>query len=273
VFRTRLLTAIVAIPLVLALNTLGGLWFFGLIAAVLTVAVIEFCRLVERGHFRPAPAFSLALLWVLLLDAQYPRPGPGWTLLGPGVSLVLMGSLAWQLAHRGRNPMADWALSVAGPLYVGWLGSYLIRLRGLEEGMWWVLTVIPANWLADTGAYFVGRTWGRRKLAPTLSPKKTWEGYVGGIVVAMAGTAGLAALWGRWAGPNGPSPIEGLALGALIGTLATLGDLAVSMLKRQVGVKDTGTVFPGHGGALDRVDSLLWAAVIGYYFALWLHGA
>lgn len=272
-FRTRVLTAIVLVPLVVVLIGFGGLWFLALVAAILTVAVVEFCHLMRRNDFRPAPAFAVALLWVFLLDAQLSQVDVRWRLLGPGVSLVVMGSLTWQMAHRQGNPVVDWALSMAGPLYVGWLGAHLIRLRALPEGTFWILTALPAIWLADSAAYSIGRAWGRHKLAPTLSPGKTWEGYVGGIIVGAPATAGLAALWGVWAGPAGPGPVDGLVLGFLVAVLAPLGDLVVSMMKRQVGVKDTGGLFPGHGGALDRVDSVLWAAVIGYYFVLWLYGA
>ena len=268
-FRTRLLTAIVVVPLAVLAIGLGGLWFFTLVAAILTVAVLEFCSLMTRDRFHPAPAFAVAFLWVLLLDAQFPR----WGILLPGVSLVLMASLSWQMAHREGSPVTDWALSMAGPLYVGWLGSHILRLRNLPEGLWWVMTALPAIWLADSGAYSIGRAWGRHKLAPSISPGKTWEGYVGGIVVSGLATTGLAALWSLRAGPAGPAPTDGLALGLLVSAVAPLGDLVISMVKRQAGVKDTGTLFPGHGGALDRIDSLLWAATIGYYFALWLHAS
>jgi len=211
------------------------------------------------------------MLWVLLLDAQFVE----WRLLGrrvlePGMILVLMASLAWQMAHREGSPVADWALGVAGGLYLGLCGAHVVRLRGLPQGEWWVLTALPAVWIADSGAYLVGRAVGRHKLAPTISPGKTWEGYAGGVLLGAPLTAGLAMLWGLMANSPGPQPLEGLALGLLVATVAPLGDLAISMMKREVGVKDTGTLFPGHGGALDRVDSSLWAAVIGYYFVLLL---
>ena len=241
---------------------------FGLVAALLSIAVFEFCRMMERRCFHPAPFFALAMLWVLLLDAQFPH----WGLLGPGLTGVLLTSLAWQLTHRQGSPVNSWALSIAGSLYIGWCGAYILRLRGLPEGQWWLLTVLPAIWLADSGAYFVGRVWGRHRLAPVLSPGKTWEGYIGGIVVGTLATAGLVILWGRWSGPSGPTPVDGLGVGLLVGTLAPVGDLVISMVKREVGVKDTGTLFPGHGGALDRIDSALWAVVIGYYFAVWVRG-
>jgi len=256
------------VPLAVFIIGRGGLWLFGLVAALLCIAVLEFCRMMERKRFRPSLFSALATLGVLLLDAQFPR----WGLLGPGLTAVLLASLTWQLAHREGSPVVNWALSVAGPLYVGWCGAYIIRLRNLPEGQWWLLTVLPAIWLADSGAYFVGRTWGRHRLAPVLSPGKTWEGYVGGIAVGTLATAGLVALWQRWSGPLGPTLYDGLGVGLLVSTLAPVGDLVVSMIKREVGVKDTGTLFPGHGGALDRIDSALWAVVIGYYFAVWIRG-
>ncbi len=266
VFRIRLLTALVAIPLVIALIKAGGWGFFALVLLVLTAATVEFCQLVGKIHFRPAIPLAIALLWILLLDAQFPHQG----ILGPGMSLVLLGSLAWQMAHRQGNPVADWALTIVGALYIGWCGAHLLRLRNMPEGLWWTMTVLPAIWLADSGAYLVGRAWGRHKLAPTLSPGKTWEGYIGGIVVGTLLTTGLAALWSMVSGPTGPRAIDGLGIGLVVCTLAPAGDLAVSMIKRQVGAKDSGTLFPGHGGALDRVDSTLWAAILGYYYILWL---
>ncbi len=268
-FRTRLLTVAFLLPLALAAIGLGGVWLLGFVVVILTLAVVEFCRLVERGGFQPATGFAVLLLWFLLLDAQW----PAFKLLGPGLSLVLMASLAWQLAHRDGSPVADWALTIAGGLYVGWCGAHLIRLRALPDGLWWMMTALPAIWLADSGAYSIGRAWGRHKLAPTLSPGKTWEGYLGGIVTGTLGSGGLMTLWGLRGWPSRPDLVEGLWLGLLVATLAPLGDLVVSMIKRQAGAKDSGKLFPGHGGALDRVDSVLWACVIGYYFALWLHGS
>ncbi len=265
VLRTRLLTALIALPLVVALIRLGGIAFFALVALVLSVAAMEFCRLMEKDRFHPAMPWALLFLWVLLLDAQFPQ----WALLEPGLSFVLLGSMAWQVFHRGEKPIVDWALMAGGALYLGWCGAHILRLRSLPDGLWWVMTVLPAVWFADSGAYLVGRKWGRHKMAPTLSPGKTWEGYVGGIVLGTLLTAGLAALWSLAAGPQGPRAVDGFGAGLIVALLSPLGDLAVSMIKRQVGVKDSGTLFPGHGGALDRIDSLLWAAVLGYYFILW----
>jgi len=270
VLRTRLLTAAVLIPIAVCCIYLGGLLFLALLVLLLTLAEIEFCSLMAHDGFRPALAFGLGMVWLFLLDAQFST----LRLLQPGLALILLSSLAWQLFHRRGSPVADWALTVTGGLYLGLCGACLIELRCLRDGLWWTLTIVPAIMLADTGAYFVGRAVGRHKLAPTLSPGKTWEGYVAGVITGGVMTALLASLWRVVPGAGTTvSGVHGLILGLLIAILAPLGDLAVSMIKRQVGVKDSGRIIPGHGGALDRVDSILWAAVIGYYyvqvFALW----
>lgn len=269
--RKRVLTAVVALPFVIAAIILGGLWFFSLILVLLSVAAIEFCALMKQDGFSPAPVFAVALLGILLIDAQFPTWRPfGYRILVPGVSLVLMASLTWQLAHREGHPTADWALSMAGGLYLGWFGAHMLRLRNVPEGEWWVLTAIPAIMIADSTAYFVGRKWGRHKMAPTLSPGKTWEGFAAGVVIGPLVAAGLAALWRWFAGPAAPNWLAGLVIGVAVSIAAPLGDLVVSMMKREAGAKDSGTLFPGHGGALDRVDSILWAGVIGYYLSLLL---
>ena len=174
--------------------------------------------------------------------------------------------------ERGREEAGtDFAITLSGVLYIGWLGAYLVSVRSLPEGMWWVLLVLPAIWFADAGAYFIGRAFGRHKLSPRLSPKKTWEGYIGGVVVAPIGTALLAVLWASLAGPGSAiTPLDGAILGLVLGVVAPLGDLGESMIKRQFGVKDLGKILPGHGGAFDRIDLWLWAAAIGYYIIIWL---
>lgn len=267
--RKRVLTAIVALPLVIAAIVLGGLWFFALIMALLTVAVIEFCQLMSKAQFSPTPAFGVALVWLALIDAQFPDWRPfGYGILEPGLALILMGSVAWQLAHREGHPTANWALSVTGGLYLGWIGGYMLRLRNSPGGEWWIFTAIPAIMVADTAAYFIGGRWGEHKMAPTLSPGKTWEGFTAGVVLGPLAGMGLASLW-RWlAGPPGLNWLAGLLVGGAVSVVAPVGDLVISMIKREVGAKDSGALFPGHGGALDRVDSILWAGVIGYYVSL-----
>lgn len=266
----RVLTAIVLLPLGLAAIWVGGQVFAGVVALILVLASWEYTGLMRAGGVQAArwlvPACVLLIVGV--------RFWAGFAATDWLLSLVVLVLMARHLAayERGRGQAAtDFAASLAGALYVGWLGAYLISLRSLPEGEWWVLLALPAIWLADSAAYFAGRRFGRRKLAPRLSPNKTWEGYLSGILVGTLGAAGLAALWEMAAGPGTAiTPGRGALLGVALAVLAPLGDLAESMIKRQMGVKDSSHLIPGHGGALDRIDSWLWGAVLAYYFIVWL---
>lgn len=265
--RTRLLTAIVLIPIVIWLVYLGGLPFLALVAGLTALAEIEFCLLIAR-RFQPSHLFGVALVWLFLLDARLTQGG----LLRPGLVAVLSLLLIWQIVRHRHLKTADWTGVIASGLYLGAYGSCLIKLRQLPgDGLWWTLIAVPAILFADSGAYFVGSAWGKHKLAPSLSPGKTWEGYGGGILVGSLTAAFLAWLWGFRTSPGSAiTAQQGLLLGALISGLAPVGDLAVSILKREAGVDNSGKLLPGHGGVLDRLDSVLWAAAIGYYYVVWL---
>jgi phosphatidate cytidylyltransferase len=162
-------------------------------------------------------------------------------------------------------------ITLGGTLYLGWLAAYFISLRQLPYGFWWMLLGMVTVGAADSGAYLIGKAWGRHPLTRYLSPKKTWEGYAGGVAAsALAGSA-FGWLVGFAAGAaSGITPLKGLILGILISTFAPLGDLAISMIKREMAQKDSGDFFPGHGGVLDRIDSWLVMAVIAYYTVIGL---
>jgi phosphatidate cytidylyltransferase len=161
--------------------------------------------------------------------------------------------------------MVDWALTLAIAIYLGWPLSFFPLLRGydvgLSHGAWWVLAVLFGVWGFDTGAFFAGRFFGRHKLAPNISPGKTWEGVIGGMVLSI--TAALLFTVKPLAVPW----YLAILLGILVGVAAVLGDLAESLIKRQTHVKDSGHIMPGHGGMLDRIDSLLFAVIVVYVFA------
>lgn len=266
----RTLVVAVLLPIGLAAIILGDLWYFAAIALILGLAAPEFSRLFETGGYQPA-GFLMIAGTLLLVTSRYflGFDGSDWAL-----SLIILGAMAYHLVafERGR-PQAgvDFSITVAGVVYLGWIGSYLISLRHLPGGMWWVLTVLPSVWLADTGAYLVGKAIGKHKMSPRLSPGKTWEGFLGGIIFATLGTPLL--VWGYLslgATALGLTPLHGLWLGLVLSLLTPLGDLGESMIKRQVGAKDSGTLLPGHGGMFDRIDSWLWAGVIGYYLIIWI---
>jgi phosphatidate cytidylyltransferase len=153
-------------------------------------------------------------------------------------------------------------------VYIGWIGAYLIDIRYLENGMWWILLVLPAIWVADMAAFFIGSRWGRHKLSPRLSPKKSWEGYFAGVFFGTLATVGLAVLW-RALGGMDVTWWKGAILGFVLTSLTTLGDLGESMFKREAGVKDASNIIPGHGGVLDRIDSWIWGAALGFYSIIW----
>jgi phosphatidate cytidylyltransferase len=268
--KQRVLVAAVLLPIGLVAIYLGGVAFTAIVAVLLGLAGWEYAQLFRSGDYRPASALVVA--GVLLIVA-----GRWWNGLESApwiITLLVLASMTVHLVayERGRNQAGtDFAVTLSGILYIGWLGAYLISVRSLTEGLWWVLLVLPAIWIADAGAYFIGRAFGRHKLSPRLSPKKTWEGYLGGVVVGIAGTALLAWLWATLSGPGTAiSPLDGAILGLILAVVAPLGDLGESMIKRQFGIKDSGKILPGHGGAFDRIDSWLWAAAIGYYIIIWL---
>lgn len=257
---TRTISAALLLPLVLGGIYIGGDLFFVGVGLVLALATFEFVKLMERGDFHPALLFSWGFMGVGLFVAR--DPDVSW--LRPAIAGLLAGSLVWQLLHAERPaPTAGWALTIAGGLYIGWMGGYLVALRQVPDGLQWLLLALIITWSADTGAYLVGSNWGRRKLAPKLSPGKTIEGTVGGWLTGIV-------IGGLLAGLMGLGVLNGLALGALIGIASPLGDLGISMMKRQVGAKDSGQLIPGHGGMLDRIDSILFTVVVGYYYVEWV---
>jgi phosphatidate cytidylyltransferase len=267
----RVLVAAVLLPIGLAVIYFGGLAYFALIALILCLAAWEYVQLFRAGGLHPAG--FLVIGGVLLITGGRAMDGfesAPWIL-----SLITLAAMAYHALtyERGRDQAAtDFAVTLGGTLYLGWLGAYLISLRDLTDGLWWVLLALPIVWLADSGAYFVGRWRGRRKLSPRLSPKKTWEGYLAGILTGVLGGALLAYLWGSWASPqSGIVPWHGVVLGVVLSLVTTMGDLGESMIKRQVGMKDSSNLLPGHGGALDRIDSWLWAGVISYYVILFFY--
>ncbi len=263
--RTRLLVGIFLLPLVILVIMLGGAVYRIGVIGLLVIGVWELNRLMKAAGFAPPLLVSWLLLLVIVLAPDRPD------VLGPGLAGVIILAMAFALRayhHGDRSPLNGFALGLGIPLYLGWLGMHLLTLRALPGGQWWTLIVLPCTFAADTGAYFTGTWLGRHKLAPKISPKKTWEGYAGGVVFAVAFGLLVGCLWGAYEPQM--LPWHGAAIGLLIGVVSPLGDLTVSVFKRQAGVKDTGRLIPGHGGAMDRLDSVLIAAVLGYYFVLWL---
>ncbi len=263
--KTRLISALILLPIGIALILIGGGPFDLAMAFIFTLAAYEFVQLMKLGKFAPNLVFASALVWVLLLDAILPYS----SLSRPAVALVLIAALTWQMRHREGSPTANWALTVAAGVYFGLTGAHFILIRQLNNGQWWLLLALAGTWLADSGAYFVGRKFGVHKMTPSLSPKKSWEGLAGGVAFGVIFDALLAIVLSQILNVSLPW-WSGAALGLIGALIGVLGDLSISMIKREVGAKDTGHIIPGHGGVLDRLDSLLFTVVASYYFILWV---
>jgi phosphatidate cytidylyltransferase len=269
--KKRLLTSLWAIILIVP-----AVWFdrpiqwFTVLAAIAgLLAIIEFYRMVGVSKVLPMAVCGtvLTLMFTIL-------PQLHWDINISLVSLFVTAAIALPMIlglflPRQEGLFRLWAWTLAGVLYIGWFISYLVSLR-IDAGRNWVFLVFFVTFASDSAAYFVGRSFGKHKMAPAISPGKSWEGAVAGIVgAALAGF--IFTLNTFFQVPL--SAISGIVLGVLVSVFGQIGDLAESMLKRGTGVKDSGTVMPGHGGILDRLDSLLFAGVVVYlyYVFVFLH--
>ncbi|MBI2848362.1 MAG: phosphatidate cytidylyltransferase, partial [Chloroflexi bacterium] len=279
--KQRIITALAGIPILVAAVWFDAPlpWFTVLIALLGMLAALEFYRLVKA---RVPPLTYLGMAWAsLFILSREPRllafltphsdlfaamaPRFDFNLLTPllftsAIVVSLFRLIAWKSKEQAFN---SWAWTMAGILYTGWLLSYFVALRGTADGRNWVLLALFATFASDTAAFLVGRTLGRHRLAPAISPAKTWEGAIAGVFGAVV----VSLLFTL------PSPlqlslsfVQAIVLGILVSIFGQLGDLVESLFKRNMGVKDSGRTIPGHGGLLDRMDSVVFAGVVVYYY-------
>lgn len=250
------------IPFFVWLVGFAPAWVFS--AFVVLVGALgqwEFSRMFARAGMESFP--QLGLLSGLVVTASFSRP-EATTL---ALTIVVAGLLSAGL-WRGWSGAPRWtasALTLLGVLYVNWLIGHALWLRALPHGVGWIFLLVWVTWVGESAAYFVGSLAGRHKLAPVVSPNKTVEGALAQFVMSPA-----AAVAGRWWFFPECSPGDALAVGLLLGVVGQVGDLVESLLKRICAVKDTGGLIPGHGGLLDRVDSLLFNTPAVYYYARFL---
>lgn len=260
--RTRVLTAVIAIPIVFAMAYLGGWWFYLPLGALLLLGGHEFCALMRSAGYNPSEPACLGLVAALLIDSILPGYRIGRFAL---VATIAIEATRHIIRNQTKGFLVNWALMLAGALYVGGLGSHFIALRALPGGLGWLALAVIPTWVCDSAAYFVGTSRGRQGFFTAISPHKTWEGFIGGwLSGAIAAVA--AGLFLKL------TLAQAIVLGLVLPLAATFGDLAESLLKRQVGAKDSGTFFPGHGGVLDRADSLLFVVPLVYYYLIWVVG-
>ena len=272
----RVITAAVGIPVVVGLILLGGIVYALVAATILTIAALEYYAATDPAHGpTPQPRARGA---ATLLHARIPA-----LLAAAAVFLLaiaaregfdeLTGALALGVAAlfvplilRGdpEAGLRDWTWAVPGIAYIGFLGAHLVLLRELDDDGKWVFLAVLGTWASDTFSYFAGRAFGRHHPVPKISPGKTDEGFIAGYA---GGFASIIVLDTALDLPM--STVEAALLGLLFPAAAMIGDLAESLIKRGAGVKDTSELVPGHGGLLDRLDSILFTVPLVYYFVIW----
>ncbi len=257
----RVITALIAAPVAVGLTFLGGWFFGGFVLVVALLAQWDLYGLAEAGGARPLKSVGLVAGGLLVLRALVPFAVP------LAVTLLIAG-LAVELYRRIDRPLDNVALTVLGVFYPAVLAGYLVDLRlgsapvlGDFEAFALTATIMLAIWASDSFAYIVGRLVGKTPLFPRISPKKTIEGSVGGVLGAVAMIALLKLVWVPFLDWS-----DVVVLGIICGALGQLGDLAESLFKRSVGVKDSGAYFPGHGGMLDRIDAMLVAMPLVVFY-------
>jgi phosphatidate cytidylyltransferase len=264
--KHRVITAAVGVPLIILAIWFGNPWFTLLIAAAALAGAYEFYHMANFD--RREPLIYLGLLWALalVLSPHYRSPD----VLPIAITAAVLISLICLLCRPSKEgAFRNWAWTIVGAFYVGWMLSHWLNLRGLEDGRNWVYLAMLTTFANDTGAFFIGRARGKHKLAPAISEGKTWEGAVGGLICAILGAIVIATVL------NLISPFafrywQIMLLGFLVGLFAQLGDLVESLLKRNMGVKESGNLLPGHGGILDRFDSLIFVGAVVYYYVIWV---
>ena len=248
----RELTAAVLIPLVLALVVAGPNWAFSLlVGAAGLLALLEFYAMLTGAGLAVPRWAGLALLCAILAAAH--RESAPELVVAAGAAILILPALVMFSSPPESVLLASSASTVFATLYVGAGTASFIGLRHL--GWKPVVLLLAIVWAGDSAAYYVGKNWGKRKLAPVVSPKKTWEGFWGQMAGGTAVGAAAAALIG-----GAEQVLAGAAIGGAVSAVAVVGDLVESTFKRSCSVKDSGTTIPGHGGFLDRLDSLLFAA-------------
>jgi phosphatidate cytidylyltransferase len=285
--KQRVLTSVVGIPILIAAIWFHGPWFTIVAAGWGFASVLEFYSILRKNKIPIITAFGA--LWTVLIII-YPYLASTFSgffadhpLLETShfIPLLLTAAVILPLVYKvlirtGESAFPGWIWTIAGILYIGWLLSYFVALRefssaelGTDFGRNWVYLALLATFASDTSAYFIGKTWGKHHLAPAISPKKTWEGSVAGVIGAII----VCLLFTL------PTPLQlplnywqAVILGLLVSVFGQIGDLTESLFKRNMSVKDSSQLIPGHGGFLDRMDSVAFAGIVVYYYVVWVAG-
>lgn len=250
--RQAVITALVLLGLIIVAGILGEVAFFVLASAVVLLAQYELLDALHQAGYRPVRTFALACGAAMLLVGFFEQP----RLLAAVLAVAMAGSFILALRpRRGPNAMSDVAWTLLSVAWIGGGGAAAVLIMRIDPGgLLLLISFVLITAGDDIGAFFVGTRFGHHRMAPSISPKKSWEGFVGGLALALAGGAGF----GYFVDPLGVT--NGLGVGAIAGFLAPVGDLVESMAKREIGIKDSSGLLPGHGGFLDRLDAIIFCA-------------
>jgi phosphatidate cytidylyltransferase len=276
-------SALAGLPLLILLvfaegpPAIAGLLFTIGISGFAVFGAYEYFRALRLRGFEPSERLGYIAVVLIQFAVWTVSRGKGADLIPALLAFLVIIALTLRVFRHEPEPLANIGVSVLGVLYVGGLFSYLIFLRSIPgtihlpvpfvtlpemmRGAWIVLYVFAVTFSTDTGAYLIGRKWGKTLLAPEVSPAKTREGAIGGVVVGTL----MSVAFGSWIGLP---VLHCLVLGLVLSAVGQVGDLCESALKRDVGVKDFGSFLPGHGGILDRCDSVLFTAPVAYYYLI-----
>ncbi len=258
----RILSAAVFIPACLLIVIAGGWLFILSVSIVLGVAAWEFWHMFRQGNYSPSSFILIGGTMIIVITRAFNKSNLSLMTLSSLIFLA-MAYHTFNYEKGATTAGIDFCITVGGLMYVGWLGSYLILLRTLPEGLFWIVLSILGVGCSDIGAFLIGSKLGKHKISKRVSPSKSLEGYLGGVASgALFGLLFGTVVQNYSANING---LNGLIIGMIVSLVALLGDLGESMLKRQFDLKDTSQLIPGHGGILDRIDTWLWAAAISYY--------
>lgn len=260
----RVISVIVLAPILLYLVYLGGIPFLIGCFLILGISAYEFGHIYNRDEKCKTPIALLVVMVLLLASARY---FIGFDASQRMMTSCIMVSMIWGIfayEHHSTRAAFGFAVLVTGLVYIGWLGSYMISLRQVDNGFWWLTLCLLIVWMNDTGALFVGKKFGKHHMLPKVSPQKSWEGYLGGILTAL-----LTACLLHIAFPaisNMLTRNQVLILAFILSAFASMGDFGESMIKRTFDIKDSSNIIPGHGGFFDRFDTVFWAMPICYLF-------
>ncbi|NQU17262.1 MAG: phosphatidate cytidylyltransferase [Candidatus Saganbacteria bacterium] len=262
--KARALTIILTVPIIWACTYFGGLAFLALILSLALLSINEFYKLMMKKGYMPAFWLGNVITIFFIIFAYYSLER-NWEPAHSAIFTMaaIFAFMAGVFLKREKDTSVDIAVTIMGIVYIGWFFSYFLFIRNMTDHGGYLFFLMLTIWANDVVAYLVGTRFGKRKLAPNISPKKTVEGAAAGFMVCLA-AAGIFSWIAKL------PLIHALILGAIIGIVAILSDLIESVIKRDAGEKDSSNLVPGHGGVLDRMDSFILTVPVMYYYLVWV---